>query len=92
MEQKIINKLKSFGINVEEYDIIDISEKYKFFSGSVCFLTKNFSKEEIETYSPNWIGYKEQYIVAYDFKTNSLSVADLKKQKYLAKNINPDKI
>ena len=87
MEQKIINKLKSLGINVEEYDIIDISENYKFLSGSICFLTKKFSKEEIEALSLNWIGYKEQYFVVYDSKANSLSVADLKKQKYLAKNI-----
>jgi hypothetical protein len=87
MEQKIINKLESLGINVEEYDIIDVSENYKFLQGFVCFLTKKFSKEEIEDLSLNWIGYKEQYIVVYDSKADSLSVADLKKQKYLAKNI-----
>jgi hypothetical protein len=92
MEQKIINKLESLGIKVEEYDIIDISENYKLLPGSVCFLTKKFSKEEIETFSLNWIGYKEQYIVVYDSKANSLSVANLKKQEYLAKNINLDKI
>jgi hypothetical protein len=92
MEQKIINKLESLGINVEEYDIIDVSENYELLPGSVCFLTKKFSKEEIETFSLNWIGYKEQYIVVYDSKANSLSVANLKKQEYLAKNINLDKI
>ena len=92
MEQKIINKLESLGINVEEYDIIDISENYKFLQGSVCFLTKKFSKEEIEAFSLNWIGYKEQYMVVYDSNANSLLVADLKKQKFLAKDINLNEI
>ena len=45
MEQKIINKLESLGINVEEYDIIDVSENYKFLQGSVCFLTKKFKNK-----------------------------------------------